>query len=212
MNNARRVNPATPLRRLSTRAIHAVVGVPVAFLVFAVPALVGVFLGVLLYGDGLLWAQRIVAIVLISATWAIYVSAWVFVLRRAQINGWQLCAIFTPAIVLLVMSAIFVFLWFDPLPYLLSAASYVSIWTIGSLFLLSHGQTVGEALSGILAVRQSGEPVNWGQLFVREVVKSLLHVFLIGFIIDGIMMLSDKTERQSVADRIAGTVVVRSGQ
>ena len=152
MNNARRVNPATPLRRLSTRAIHAVVGVPVAFLVFAVPALVGVFLGVLLYGDGLLWAQRIVAIVLISATWAIYVSAWVFVLRRAQINGWQLCAIFTPAIVLLVMSAIFLFLWFDPLPYLLSAASYVSIWTIGSLFLLSHGQTVSEALSGILAV------------------------------------------------------------
>ena len=207
MNNARRVNPATPLRRLSAWAIDAVAGVPVAFLVVAVPVLVGVFLP--LYGAGL-WAQRIVAIVLIGAIWAIYISAWVFVLRHAQINGWQLCAIFTPAIVLLVMSAMSVFRLFHPLAYLLLGVSYLSICIIGSLFLFSGGQTVGKALTGILAVRESGEPVNWGQMFVREVVKSLLHVFLIGFIIDGIMMLSDKTERQSVADRIAGTAMIRA--
>ena len=107
------------------------------------------------------------------------------------------------------MSAISVFRWFDPLPYLLLAASYLSIWIIESLFLFSGGQTVGKVLTGILAVRQSSEPVNWGQMFVREIIKFLLHIFMIGFIIDGITMLSDKTERQSVADRIAGTVLIR---
>ncbi len=79
------------------------------------------------------------------------------------------------------------------------------------LILFGNGQTVGKRLVGIQAVRQSGESVGWGLMFVREVIKSLLHLFLIGFIIDAIMLLSDKVEWQSVSDRIAGTVVVHAG-
>ena len=86
------------------------------------------------------------------------------------------------------------------------------IHIIGSLVLFTNGQTVGKLLVSVQVVSQTDQRSSWGVTFLREAVKVVLHIFVIGLIIDAVMLLSDKAEHQSVADRIAGTVVVRALQ
>lgn len=193
---------AAPLRRLSAWAIDIMAGVPAAFLVVFILTFIETFL----YHVPL-WAQRIIWIALLVAIWAIYAIVWKFALGRAQISGWRLFPIFAPAIGLLAISALWTYGWFA-IPPVFSGAPLLSIWIIGTLFLFSSGRTVGKALTGTQVIRQSGEPVGWTLMLVREIIKSLMHLCLIGFIIDAIMLLSDKGQRQSVSDRIAETAVV----
>ena len=201
---------ATPLRRLSSWAIDSALFLPtgaaiffaVAFLVFAIDDLLW---------DLPFWGYRTVSILFVVAIYSIVVGGWWIVLILTAMNKWQMMMILVPTIIVtLILSTLF---YMITLSYISSAMpvaiSSLIAYTIWTLILFSNGQTIGKRLVGIQAVRQNGESVGWGLMFVREILKSLLHLFLIGFIIDGVMLLSDKAERQSIADRIAGTVVVR---
>lgn len=42
----------------------------------------------------------------------------------------------------------------------------------------------------------------------RSVVKILLHISLVGFIIDALFILRDRKERRSIPDILAGTIIV----
>ena len=78
------------------------------------------------------------------------------------------------------------------------------------LIVLGRGQTPGKQLLGIRAVKRSGDPSGWGNTFVREVVKTVAHSFVIGFFADVILLLMDDDEHRSLSDRVADTVVVRN--
>ena len=143
---------------------------------------------------------------------AIPIMGWLLVLKLTAAIKWQVISILAPITLLLPLSIVIYLIVgsfiFVALPVVMASLITYAIWMLCQF---SNGQTVGKRMVGIQAVQQSGRPVSWGLMLVREVVKSLLHLFLIGFIIDGAMLLSDKDEHQSVADRIAGTVVVRVG-
>ena len=78
------------------------------------------------------------------------------------------------------------------------------------LIVLGRGQTPGKQLLGIRAVNREGHPSGWGTTFVREVVKTVAHWFVIGFFADAVLMLMDDEEHRSLSDRVANTVVVRN--
>ena len=83
---------------------------------------------------------------------------------------------------------------------------YIIWW----LIVLGRGQTPGKQLLGLRAERRDGSGVGWGTMFVREIVKAVAHAFVIGFLADAVLMLSDDAERRSLSDRVADTVIVRS--
>lgn len=82
---------------------------------------------------------------------------------------------------------------------------YIIWW----LLVLGRGQTPGKQILAIRAVRRGGEPTGWGLMFVREVLKWLLHgIGLVGLVADGIVLLMDEEERRSIIDRVVETRVV----
>ncbi len=82
---------------------------------------------------------------------------------------------------------------------------YIIWW----LLVLGRGQTPGKQILAIRAVRRSGEPTGWGLMFVREMLKWLLHgLGLLGLVADGIVLLMDEKEHRSVIDRVVDTRVV----
>ena len=203
---------ATPLRRISAWGIDIALFVPLG-------AAIGFAVGLLwvliedLIGDIPYWfVHIIVMIIFVAATYAIFSLGLLGILRRASMNNRQIAIIFAPILALFILFVLISLLY----PYLgqhifvviSSPVAYIVAYIVWTLILFGNGQTVGKRLVGIQSVRQNGEPAGWGLTFVREITKALLHILLIGFVIDGVMLLSDKAERQSVADRIAGTVVV----
>ena len=76
------------------------------------------------------------------------------------------------------------------------------------LLVLGRGQTPGKQLVAIKVVRRSGEPTGWGLMFVREILKWLLHAFTLGLIANGIVLLIDEDEYRSIIDRVVETKVV----
>lgn len=95
----------------------------------------------------------------------------------------------------------------DTILFFLTLAIGYIIWL---LIVLGRGQTPGKQLLGIRAVNRAGEPAGWGITFVREVVKTVSHFFVIGFFADLILLLIDDDEHRSLSDRVANTVVVRN--
>ena len=89
--------------------------------------------------------------------------------------------------------------------FLTLVIGYVIWW----LIVLGRGQTPGKQLLGICAVRRDGNPVGWGIMFVREIIKYVAHSFVIGFFADAVLILIDDNERRSLADRVVDTVIVR---
>lgn len=67
------------------------------------------------------------------------------------------------------------------------------------------GQTAGKALLGIMVVREDGRPISYGQAFIRR-----LSLWFNLFLIDGIFAFF-MARGQRALDRVAGTMVVRSG-
>ena len=67
----------------------------------------------------------------------------------------------------------------------------------------------GRRLTGTDVRRRRGGAANWQMKATRATVKFLLHHTIIGFIIDSLFILRDRTERRSIPDRIAGTVIAR---
>ena len=64
--------------------------------------------------------------------------------------------------------------------FLTLVIGYIIWW----LIVIGRGQTPGKQLLGIRAMRRDGSPSNWGNTFVREVVKLVGHSFVIGFFAD----------------------------
>ena len=82
------------------------------------------------------------------------------------------------------------------------------------LIVLGRAQTPGKQIVGIQVVKDTGEPVGWGYMFLREfVIKGLLGSFLssfagIYFVVDHIWPLFDDN-RQTVHDKMVSTLVVK---
>ena len=100
----------------------------------------------------------------------------------------------------------FAFLLDGILFFLTLIIGYLIWW----LIVLGRGQTPGKQLLGIRAVKRHGDPAVWGTTFVRELVKTVAHWFVIGFFADVVLMLIDEEEHRSLADRVANTVIIRN--
>jgi uncharacterized RDD family membrane protein YckC len=77
------------------------------------------------------------------------------------------------------------------------------------LIVLGRGQTPGKQLVGIRIWDARGTPTGWGRSFLREFVARLVTGIATGwfFWIDTLWALWDR-DRQTLYDKIAGTVVV----
>ena len=67
----------------------------------------------------------------------------------------------------------------------------------------------GRRLTGTDVKRRRGGNASWWMKSIRAGVKFLLHLTLVGFFIDAIVILKDRNERRSIPDRVAGTVIAR---
>ncbi len=87
---------------------------------------------------------------------------------------------------------------------------YIIWW----LIVLGRAQTPGKQIVGIQVVKDTGEPVGWGYMFLREfVIKGLLGGFLssfagIYFVVDHIWPLFDDN-KQTIHDKMVSTLVVK---
>lgn len=88
---------------------------------------------------------------------------------------------------------------------------YIIWW----LIVLGRAQTPGKQIVGIQVVKNTGEPVGWGYMFLREfVIKGLLGGFLytiavgIYFVVDHIWPLFDD-DKQTLHDKMVSTLVVK---
>lgn len=67
----------------------------------------------------------------------------------------------------------------------------------------------GRRLTGTDVRRRRGGNASLWMKSIRAAVKFLLHLTLIGFFVDAIFILKDRSERRSIPDRVAGTVIAR---
>ncbi len=96
---------------------------------------------------------------------------------------------------------------------ILGGALFVGYW-VWWLIALKDGQTPGKKVVGIHAVRaDTGEPLQWGMMFVREfLVKGILFGILIGlsfgilFFVDSLWPLWDR-RNQTLHDKVVRTQV-----
>ncbi len=96
---------------------------------------------------------------------------------------------------------------------ILGGALFVGYW-VWWLIALKDGQTPGKKVVGIRAVRaDTGEPLQWGMMFVREfLVKGILFGILIGlsfgilFFVDSLWPLWD-SRSQTLHDKVVRTQV-----
>ena len=93
---------------------------------------------------------------------------------------------------------------------LLLCALYVVLW----FALLARGSTPGKACAGIRVVREDGRPPGFWLMLVREAGLKLLVSALLSLVTGGLYWVADclwplwDPRRQSLHDRMAGTVVV----
>jgi uncharacterized RDD family membrane protein YckC len=69
-----------------------------------------------------------------------------------------------------------------------------------------HGQTPGKRLLGIRVIEQNGQPVSWGAVWIRNLLRVVDE--LPGLLPGIIPMIADKNERR-FGDLAAGTLVIR---
>lgn len=83
-----------------------------------------------------------------------------------------------------------------------------------TLLLTRRGQTIGKMVMGIriLDIKSNAIPKFTNLILLRTIVTNIIYslsvVGLIFLIVDLVMMLSDKNNRQSLHDKMAGTYVV----
>ena len=100
-----------------------------------------------------------------------------------------------------------------PVAVLLGLVLFIG-YLIWWLIVLGRSQTPGKQIVGIQVVKDTGEPVGWGYMFLREfVVKFLLGGFLSGFagiyfVVDHIWPLFDD-DKQTIHDKMVSTLVVK---
>lgn len=87
----------------------------------------------------------------------------------------------------------------------LTLAITYAVW----LLLIMRFGPPGRRLTGTDLYRRRGGNANPLRKAVRALVKVLLHLTIIGFVIDAIIISADYGERRSIPDRIAGTIVAR---
>ena len=89
--------------------------------------------------------------------------------------------------------------------WVLGAAAYAVWWSLA----LRRGRTPGKSLVGVRIVRQNGAPADWMTVFVREGLKTVLHMMPLGVVFDFLVVVSDVDRPYSLADRFTRTMVVR---
>lgn len=100
------------------------------------------------------------------------------------------------------------------LDFVLIPLTLVIGYLIWWLIVLGRAQTPGKQIVGIQVVKDTGEPVGWGYMFLREfVIKGLLGGFLssfagIYFVVDHIWPLFDDN-KQTIHDKMVSTLVVK---
>ena len=87
----------------------------------------------------------------------------------------------------------------------LTLAITYAVW----LPLLMRFGPPGRRLTGTDLYHRRGGNANPLRKALRALVKLLLHLTIIGFFVDALVICLDYGERRSIPDRIAGTVVAR---
>jgi hypothetical protein len=100
------------------------------------------------------------------------------------------------------------------LDFVLSIVTLFIGWFIWSLIVWSRGQTPGKQLLGhVVAEVNTGRPVGWGQMFLREfVIRGLLFGFIVNSVTFGVFGIVDACmvfgkDHRTIHDMVAGTVV-----
>lgn len=65
----------------------------------------------------------------------------------------------------------------------------------------------GRLFTGTQVSRHRGGGAGFLRKFIRAVVKVVLHLTVIGLILDAVFILRDQRERRSIADLMAGTII-----
>jgi uncharacterized RDD family membrane protein YckC len=71
-----------------------------------------------------------------------------------------------------------------------------------------NGQSLGKKLAGIRVVREDGSPIDWSAALLRNVLR-LVDGFACYLVAAALVWASPRKQR--LGDRVAGTVVIRTG-
>ena len=82
----------------------------------------------------------------------------------------------------------------------------VIAYALWLLFIIRFGQP-GRVLTGTEVRTYRGGSAGKLRKMVRAVIKIILHLTLIGLVIDAVFILRDQRERRSIPDILAGTMV-----
>jgi len=70
------------------------------------------------------------------------------------------------------------------------------------------GWTVGKRLLGLRVIKANGAPLDWGAAIIRNLLRIIDGLF---FYLIGAILVWTSEKKQRLGDRVAQTVVVRSG-
>ena len=144
--------------------------------------------------------------------------------HRHELAGWwrRVGAYLLDALLLLLPIGVFVALVVTSKPdddegerwVTLFALTYLATFMLPFVyFTLMHGgergQTLGKRVTGIRVVDGRGEPIGYGRAFGRYANTFLFALFVAPIVLDFLWPLWD-AKKQSLHDKIAGTVVVRA--
>jgi len=101
--------------------------------------------------------------------------------------------------------------WFIDTAFLICTLGIgVIIWMVIAAILDRSGQSLGKAILGIRVVRLDGSRPGFGVMLGRTLCRFIAsYLFPFANIISFVMMLADDNRRQSIHDRMAGTLVIR---
>ena len=84
------------------------------------------------------------------------------------------------------------------------------VWMVIAAMLGRSGQSLGKALMGIQVVRLDGSNPGLGLMLGRMLCRFIAsYVFPLANVISFVLILSDENRRQSIHDRMVGTLVIR---
>ena len=84
------------------------------------------------------------------------------------------------------------------------------VWMVIAAILGRPGQSLGKTMLGIRVVRLDGSNPSFGLMFGRTLCRFIAsYLFPFANIISFVMMLTDDNRRQSIHDRMVGTLVIR---
>lgn len=94
-------------------------------------------------------------------------------------------------------------------PLVVLVALFLPLVYFAGMHAWHDGATVGKAVFGLAVQARDGAPVGFGRASARALATAVLWFTVIGGLVDAILLAAD-AKKQSLHDKIAGTIVVRT--